>query len=156
MLCLIVSDVVTSNWKQLLGRYPLHFVKRALNEGSPGRTTESGLETSLAYKSVPISPPKCSHKTWNLAQQERNSSTCHAGISVSRDTRRLEEPLRKMLPIQSVTLPSSHPTRSQWAFALHPEDCRLAVKLGAEVFIAVAEAWGHILGRSEDGHVELK
>lgn len=62
-----------------------------------------------------------------------------------------------MLPIQSVTLPSSQPTRSQWAFALHPEDCRLAVKLGAGVFIAVAEVCRHILGRrSEDGHIELQ
>lgn len=60
-------------------------------------------------QSPPAANPKCSHKTRKLAQQERNSSTCHVGISVSLDTRGLEEPLRKMLPIQSVTLPRSHP-----------------------------------------------
>lgn len=46
---------------------------------------------------------------------------------------------------------------SQWAFAIHPKDCRLAVKMGPGVFTAVVEVWGHILGSgSEDGHVELQ
>lgn len=54
------------------------------------------LETSLACKSVPICPHchhKCSHKTWKLARQERNSSTCHARIPAPRDIQWLENPL---------------------------------------------------------------
>lgn len=57
MLCLIVSYVVTSNWKRLLGRYPLYFVTKDSKWRKPRRNSrESELETSLAYKSVPISP----------------------------------------------------------------------------------------------------